>query len=619
MSRSIAGIGLGSLLLMLVYNRPIHAQQTTRSDTRNESVTTAPPQTTALHRIAGSATSIAPTPNSDFPFDEREGAATIHRGSRDFVLDRGALDPSRCAGQQISIYAAGNAVLRGRDRPWLTSTAAAPLTTAIASCSDATHGKTLAPASASVHGIDAHCVTPPFSPGCARWGTDVSAPINARIRANSQAATANKAAAAPIVLPQGLSGFVKDPIVPVSGTNLQCNGARLVSGWEGGYSEEHPSGHGVILIAGVSHTKRIDGVTVQNCLINNGLDFNWSPPNGGIQMALEATFAQHLLFSHNRFADVTRGISVVEDADDVLLDHNSYSDCHEDCEHWGESYLPGDSVAHVTSQDASLDGYSDDGIAVVGGNAPCTTNLKAPGAPVTASRIIHPVINGSHNPGGSWIYNCALQISGNVDGVEIERPEVRDPAFCAVQIIDYFGGAPSNIMVKGPGHLDAGCMPDSHCNRLIDLGGPVIQISGEAGHNRFFTGGAQSLIKVCPVVPISNVTIEGLTMNLGTNRGVVRHVGPPYLNSSVSGTCISAVGSINNLMIKDNSCSSGAGATGNYGLYLDPGTFGATPTGVALLGNTFNFQDASSRMLYNGTAATVVMSPPNAVNLSRPR
>ncbi len=609
---------LGGLLLLLISTTQICAQQLASSPNRNElSPLTSVPSATS-RQTAGTGTTATAMSSAELPFDEREGAATIHKGSTDFVLNRGALDVSKCAGQQISIYAASNVVLRGRERPWLTSEASAPLTTTIASCSGSTHGKTLVPASASVSGVDAQCEKPPFSPGCARWGTDVSGPINARIQANSRATIPNVRAPAPIGLPPALSGFVKDPIVPTNGTNLKCNGARLMSGWEGGYSSEYPSGHGVILIAGVSHTNRIDAVTVQNCVINNGLDFNWSP-SGGIQTALKASFAQHIVLSHNRFVDVTRGIGVFEDADDVLLDHNSYSDCHEDCEHWGESYLPGDSVSHITSQYPVLDGYSDDGIAVVGGNVPCTTNLSAAGAPVTGSKIVHPIINGSHNPGGSWIYNCALQIGGNVDGVEIDNPEVRDPAFCALQLIDYFGGAPSHVQVKGPGHLDAGCMPNSRCNNLIDLGGPVVQISGEAGNNRFFSGSEQAIVKHCPVVPISDVTIEGLTMDMGAYRGITRHVGSPYFSSSVSGTCVSAIGSISNLTIQSNTCSNDNGATGNYGLYLDPDRFGAVPTGVALIGNTFNFQDASSKMLYNGTAGTVVMTPPNTVNLVRSR
>ena len=329
-------------------------------------------------------------------FDAQIGTVTIAAGQTAFALNSGAMDPSRCAGQQISIYGASKVKLIGRQGPRGADTRPAPLTTQIASCTDPQHGRTTLPAAVSVENAPV------------RFGTDVSAAINASIKAGAE-----------ISLPPGARGYAKDSITPISGTRIVGNNATILNGWEAGYSPEHPKGLNSIAIVGTSHAARISGVDIHDLYIDNGLDFNWNQLGNGEPMGILVTYAQQVTLSRNHINNTFRGIGVMEDADAVLLDSNVYTNNHEDGEHFGESYLPGDAVTNVTSQYALLNGYSDDGIAVVGGNLACTTNLSAPGGPVSDVRIIHPTIVGSQNPGGSGIYNCAIQIAGNVENVTV--------------------------------------------------------------------------------------------------------------------------------------------------------------------------------------------------------
>src|ERR1035437_1909633 len=204
-------------------------------------------------------------------------------------------------------------------------------------------------------------------------------------------------------------------------------------------------------------------------------------------MGILVTYAQQVTLSRDHINNTLRGIGVMEDADTVLLDSNVYTNNHEDGEHFGESYLPGDAVTNVSSQYALLNGYSDDGIAVVGGNLACTTNLSAPGGPVSNVTIVHPTIVGSQNPGGSGIYNCAIQIAGNAKNVSVIGASITQPGACSFQIVDFFGAAPHHVTIAG-GHAEYG----------RTWGAAPILISGEGGPtNRFWPG--------CSVAPITDV------------------------------------------------------------------------------------------------------------------
>ncbi len=497
-------------------------------------------------------------------FDAQIGTVTIGAGQTAFALNSGAMDPSRCAGQQISIYGASRVKLIGRQGPGGADTRPAPLTTQIASCTDPQHGRTTLAAEVSAENARV------------RFGTDVSAAINASIKAGVE-----------VRLPPGARGYAKDSITAISGTRILGNNATILNGWEAGYSPEHPKGFNSIAIVGTSHAARISGVDIHDLNIDNGLDFNWNQLGNGEPMGILVTFAQQVTLSRNHINNTFRGIGVMEDADTILLDSNVYTNNHEDSEHFGESYSPGDAVTNVTSQDSLLNGYSDDGIAVVGGNLSCTTNLSAPGGPVSKVRIIHPTIVGSQNPGGSGIYNCAIQIAGNAKNVTVIGANIKQPGACSFQIVDWFGAAPQHVTIEG-GHAEYG----------RTWGAAPILISGEGGPtNRFWPG--------CPVAPITDVTVSGLDLDMGANAAIHRRIGPPYYYSGIAGACFSAVGYLSQINLTGNSCHNDVGAQGNFGVYLDPDTFHAVPVGVKLSGNTFGFADTSSTLLYNGANGAV--------------
>ena len=523
----------------------------------------------------GSTSSLSATPATSTPatsaapslgqFDAQIGTVTMLAGQTAFALNSGAMDPSRCSGQQISIYGASKVKLIGRQGPRDAELRRAPLTTQIASCTDPQHGRTTLPAAVGVENAPV------------RFGTDVSAAINASIKAG-----------AAISLPFGARGYAKDSITPISRTRIAGNNATILNGWEAGYSPEHPKGLNSIAIVGTSHAARISDVDIHDLYIDNGLDFNWNQLGNGEPMGILVTYAQQVTLSRNHINNTFRGIGVMEDADAVLLDSNVYANNHEDGEHFGESYLPGDAVTNVTSQYALLNGYSDDGIAVVGGNLACTTNLSAPGGPVSDVRIIHPTIVGSQNLGGSGIYNCAIQIAGNVKNVTVIGANITQPGACSFQIVDWFGAAPQHVTIAG-GHAEYG----------RTWGAAPILISGEGGPtNRFWPG--------CPVAPITDVMVSGMDLDMGANPAIHRRIGAPYYYSGVAGACFSAVGYLSQINLAGNSCHNDAGAESNFGLYLDPGTFHAVPVGLRLSGNTFTFADTSSTLLFNGTNSAVV-------------
>jgi len=551
-----------------------------------------PTSTPVVSTPSHSPTPATPTPAATATptlgqFDAQIGTVTMQAGQTAFVLNSGAMDRSRCAGQQISIYGADGTVLTGRARPGYTTTMPASLTTTIASCSDATHGQTVLPAKVSVKGARAtnctNSTTTPFSPGCVRWGTDVSGPLNALIHTG-----------VPISLPTNAVGYAKDSITPIAGTSVTGNGATIMDGWEAGYSATHPLGMNGVVIAGASHANRIPNVTIQTLTVDNGLDFDWNQLGNGQPMGIFATYFSNLKLSHNRINNTLRGIGLMEDGNVALLDTNTYTGNHEDSEHWGESYNAGDVVSNVTSQNARLNGYSDDGIAIVGGNMPCTTNQSTPGGPVENSQIIHPTIVGSRNSGGSKIHTCAIQLAGNLNGVNVQSPDIAKPALCSIQIMDYFGGAPQNVQIVG-GHAEAG----SGTYFSVDLIAAPIVISSEAGpSNRVWPG--------CPTMPVGNVSISGMDLDMGAQRGIARHIGAPYYYSSVAGACFSVVGYVNRLSITGNKCHNDLGATGHFGLYVDPDTFNAVPVGITLSGNAFDFTDTSSALLHNSTNGAVV-------------
>jgi len=498
-------------------------------------------------------------------FDAQIGTVTMQTGQTAFVLNSGSMDPSRCAGQQISVYGASNVKLTGRQGPGVREMRRAPLTTQIVSCTDPQHGRTKLLAPASVRNAPV------------RFGTDVSAAINVSIKAGVA-----------ISLPSGAVGYAKDSIMPISGTRIAGNNATILNGWEAGYSPEHPKGLNSIAIVGTSHLARISGVNIHDLYIDNGLDFNWNQLGNGEPMGIFVTYAQQVTLSRNHINNTLRGIGVMEDADIILLDSNVYTNNHEDGEHFGESYLPGDEVTNITSQYALLKGYSDDAIAVVGGNVACTTNLSAPGGPVSNVRIIHPTIIGARNPGGSEIYNMAIQIVGNVQNIYLDTADVERPAMGSIQISDSFGAAPRHVKISG-GHIEAGTQ-----------WGLPITVTSEAGPNdRFFPN--------CPVAPIQDLTITGMDIDMGGSNGIVPRIGAPYLYATVQGACIDAVGYISQVKITNNWCyNSGTTARNNVGLYVDPDTFGAVPVGLTLSNNEFDFTDTSSTLLHNGTHGAVV-------------
>src|ERR1019366_2738102 len=211
---------------------------------------------------------------------------------------------------------------------------------------------------------------------------------------------------------------------------------RLGSGLQRHASAGHEWGRDRRRIARESNSKRhhsnLDG--------RQWLDFGWNQLGNGQPMGIFATYFSNVKLSHNRINNTLRGIGLMEDGNVALLDTNTYTGNHEDSEHWGESYNAGDVVSNVTSQNARLNGYSDDGIAVVGGNMPCTTNQSTPGGPVENSQIIHPTIVGSRNSGGSKIHTCAIQLACNLNGANVQSPDIAKPALCSIQIMDYFGG-----------------------------------------------------------------------------------------------------------------------------------------------------------------------------------
>lgn len=530
----------------------------------------APTSTPVVSMPSPTPTPATPTPAATATptlgqFDAQIGTVTMQTGQTVFVLNSGAMDPSRCAGQQISIYGAGGVTLVGRQRPGMTDSRPAPLTTQIVSCSGAKHGTVALPAGMGVQN----------SP--VRWGTDVSGPINALIKSGVA-----------VSLPANATGYAKDSITPISGTSIAGNNARILNGFQAGYSAQHPKGLNSIFIVGQSHTQRLSNISIHDLYIDAGLDFAWNQLGNGEPMGILVTYAQQVTLSRDHINNTLRGIGVMEDADTVLLDSNVYTNNHEDGEHFGESYLPGDAVTNVSSQYALLNGYSDDGIAVVGGNLACTTNLSAPGGPVSNVTIVHPTIVGSQNPGGSGIYNCAIQIAGNAKNVSVIGASITQPGACSFQIVDFFGAAPHHVTIAG-GHAEYG----------RTWGAAPILISGEGGPtNRFWPG--------CPVAPITDVTVSGMDLDMGANAAIHRRIGAPYYYSGVAGACFSAVGYLSQINLSGNSCHNDAGAKSNFGLYLDPDTFHAVPVGVTLSGNTFDFADTSSTLLYNGTNGAVV-------------
>src|ERR1019366_9651946 len=155
-------------------------------------------------------------------------------------------------------------------------------------------------------------------------------------------------------------------------------------------------------------------------------------------------------------------------------------------------------------------------------------------------------------------------------------------------------GVPQNVQIVG-GHAEAG----SGTYFSVDLIAAPIVISSEAGpSNRFWPG--------CPTMPVGNVSISGMDLDMGAKRGIARHIGAPYYYSSVDGAWFSVVGYVNRLSITGNKCHNDLGATGHFGLYVDPDTFNAVPVGITLSGNTFDFTDTSSALLHNGTNGAVV-------------
>jgi hypothetical protein len=515
-----------------------------------------------------------------------QGTASIAAGSSNFTLSGIQLDTSNCVGEYISIYGAESTVLTGRPGNGETETRYAPLTTTITSCSDATHGTTAVPASRTVTTggacppITGVTAAIPFSDGCTRVGHDVSAAINAAFQTEGID-----------TLPSNSYGFAAGTIN--IGTNHEIFGSNthIYNGWEAGYSATYPRGINTVAIVGSSHANRINNAKVIGVLLDNGLDFNWNMLGNGEPMGVFIEYASEVYVESSVISNTLRGIGVMEDANSVWLMSNAYYNNHEDSEHIGESYVAGDSVSNITSSYAELHGYSDDGIAVVGGNVPCTNNNQ-PGGTVTDITIKNPIIQGSDNPGGGLIYNCAIQLAGDVNGVTIYSPTIESPAYCSIAVEDWMGAMPQNVYVSG-GSASYGTT--SYPKNCI-VSSPIV-ISNQVARNN----------PSCPAASAANIEFDLMDINMGEAPGIKAF---PYYVYSVQGACFSVYGAVNSLWLGGDTCFNDGDATGNYGVWLQEDSTGAGPADVAIQYSTFDFVGGSSgpgasQMLYNGTGNPV--------------
>lgn len=416
-----------------------------------------------------------------------------------------------------------------------------------------------------------------------------------------------------------------------------------------------------ILTSGVVTTPKVElaNDTVAHFILDGGLDFNWfdfpgagipdpnnpvplpgpsgstgNYVNANIVAGINAGYVSNLNILNNTIWNYIRGIGVIEDFNNVTSSGNTHYDCHEDCEHFGESLLPGD-VSGTTLPVAlqilnnTLWGYSDDGIALVGGTGACSTSLAGgPGGPVANAQIRGNVIIGSHNPGGSWIYNGAIQLSGNVTNAAVAANNVQAPAAESLQLIDFRNGAPRNVFIGGTvpslNSFQGGCMPAANCNNAnfsfagnIDLGGPAIQISGEAGpNNPFFPSNPNNLLYPCPILPIANVQVNGTAMTLPALTSITVHrgnaQGSSFQSGSVATACVSAFGFISGLNINGNTCTISPGGHSLAGLWLDPDWMPSTITSqITWANNTLNnFTTSTPTIDCYGT------NPPAACSIS---
>jgi hypothetical protein len=534
-------------------------------------------------------------------WDFQQGTASIAEGSTQFSLSGIQLDTSNCAGEYISIYGAGSETpLSGRQpNNGVTEMRYPPLTTTITGCSDSTHGTTAVPAGRAVtvggacppttvvQGTGLTAAAIPFGDGCTRVGHDVSASINAAFETEGI-----------VTLPSDSYGFAAGTIN--IGTNHEILGSNtyIYNGWEAGISSAYPSGISTVTILGTSHGNRVNNAKVESVFLDNGLDFNWNhlccagqsqPPMGVL-----IEYASEVYVQNSTLSNTLRAVGVMEDADSVWLINNYYYNNHEDSEHIGESLFVGDSVSNITSTEAHLNGYSDDGIAVVGGPVACANGGQPGGGAVTNVIIKDPIITGSDNRGGGLIYNCAIQLAGNLNGVTIYSPTITDPGYCSIIVKDHVGAVPQNVYVSG-GSASAGTT--SYPKNCI-TSSPIVISSNVARDN-----------PSCPATYATNIEFDLMDIDMGGNYGTKLSYPPVPDVISVSGACFSVFGAVDSLWLGGNTCFNDTNAVGNYGVYLDS-EVGPGPEDVAIQYDIFDFVGGSSgpgasQLLYNNTANPV--------------
>ncbi|MGO9605454.1 MAG: hypothetical protein ACLQAT_19050 [Candidatus Binataceae bacterium] len=140
----------------------------------------------------------------------------------------------------------------------------------------------------------------------------------------------------------------------------------------------------------------------------------------------------------------------------------------------------------------------------------------------------------------------------------------------------------------------------------INLTAASVMISGQASPpNPFWPN--------CPATPISNVTVQGMTLGMGDGDGAGQNIGTPYLNSSANGNCISVIGLVSGIRLIGNTCSNDPDAKGQLGLFA-ASVFGGAPSGVEQDGNVFNVTPGSLSTLIGGPNDSTIEHRGNLVN-----
>ena len=522
--------------------------------------------------------------SKEFGWDFQQGTASIAAGSKLFHLAGIILNTRTCIGENISIYGATSTRLTGRaPNGGSPENRYAPLTATIESCSDATHGTVVVAATRTVATggvcppLSGETAAIPFSDGCTRVGHDVSVGINTAFKTQRI-----------VRLPANSHGFAANTINIGTNHGIIGKNTHIYNGWLSGYSLAHPAGLNVVNIVGNSHNSRVNNAKVVGVFLDNGLDFNWNMLGNGEPAGIYISYASNVYIGNSTLSNTLRGIGVVEDADSIVLSKNNYYNNHEDSEHFGESYVAGDSVSNVTSFGAHLYGYSDDGIAIVGGALPCANPTSTGDTAVTNVVVDRPVIVGSNNSGGGRIYNCAVQLAGNLNGVRVLSPEISHPGYCSIAVEDYGGGAPQNVYVSG-GTASYGTTLYPQSNITSS---PIV-ISSQTVRN----------YPSCLPAVASGIQFDSMLIDAGDSIGIVAF---SYGVSSVKGACFSVIGDVDNLLLRNNTCHNDAGATGNYGVWLGVGS-----KNVTLQNNRFNFVGnglgvGASYFLHVETTGTVV-------------